>query len=183
METVPRPVFLYGTLCALPLLAWVLTGDATQVKEISALIRTAKVENVARYSLHGCDYPCAIREHGSYINGYFLQPQTLSQRKKLDDFEGEVYQVNPIQAMVLSHGGETVESLIEADIYLWNGDEDLVAYQSWDLEWFLQERLKDWIELFAGMEMVGGADFEELHRWILQLLRLFAQCLTSLVMG
>ncbi|KAK1490737.1 hypothetical protein CCUS01_14394, partial [Colletotrichum cuscutae] len=179
----PKTVFLYGTLCALPLLTWVLTGDATQVKEISALIRTAKVENVARYSLHGCDYSCAFREHGSYINGYLLQPQTLSQRKKLDDFEGEVYQVNPIQAMVLSHGGETVESLIEANIYLWNGDEDLVAYQSWDLEWFLQERLKDWVELFAGMEMVGGADFEELHRWILRLLRLSAQCLTSLVMG
>ncbi|KAL0778600.1 hypothetical protein CaCOL14_004858 [Colletotrichum acutatum] len=107
MATIPRPVFIY-------------------VEEVSALVRSAKVENVARYSLHGCDYLAAIREHGSSINGLLIQPQSLSQRKKLDDFEGEVYQTNLVQAMVLSYGGETVESLIEADIYLWNGDKDLV---------------------------------------------------------
>ncbi|KAK1984109.1 hypothetical protein LZ30DRAFT_712455 [Colletotrichum cereale] len=155
MTTVPRPVFVYGTLCAKPLLAWVLTGNATQIEEISALICPAKVENVARYSLYGCDYPAAVKEHGSSINGYLLRPQTLAQRKKLDDFEGEVYQVNTIQAMLFSHDGETVESLIEADIYLWDGDKDLVSTQSWDLEWFFQERLEDWICLFEGMEMVG----------------------------
>lgn len=158
MTTAPRLVFIYGTLCAQPLLAWVLTGDASQVEEISALIRSAKVENVARYSLHGCDYPGAIEERGSSINGYLLQPPTLSQRKKPGDFEGEVSQVNPIQVMMLSHRGKTVESSIEADIYLRNGDKFLVTNQSWDLKWFLQERLEDWIELSARMEMVGDGD-------------------------
>lgn len=45
--------------------------------------------------------------------------------------------------------------MIEADIYLWDGDKDLVSDQSWDLEWFLRETLEDWLDLFEGMEMVG----------------------------
>ncbi|KAH6889481.1 hypothetical protein B0T10DRAFT_488048 [Thelonectria olida] len=153
MATAPRPVFIYGTLCAKPLLAWVLTGDATRIEEISALIRTAKVNGIARHALHGCDYPAAIKEHSSSIDGYLVQPQTVSQRKKLDDFEGEVYQVHTVQAMLFH--SETVESFIEADIYLWNGNADQVSNKSWDLEWFIKERLEDWIDLFEGMEMVG----------------------------
>lgn len=158
MTAPPRPVFIYGTLCAKPLLAWVVTGNATQTDEITALICPAKVENIARYALHGRDYPAAIKEHASSIKGYLLQPQTLSQRRKLDDFEGEVYQVETVQVMRLGHDGETVESVVEADIYLWNGDKDMVSDQAWDLDWFLRESLEDWIDLFEGMEMVGDDD-------------------------
>ncbi|TQN66950.1 hypothetical protein CSHISOI_08492 [Colletotrichum shisoi] len=135
METIPKPIFIYGTRCAKPLLAWALTGDATKTEEMSALLRPAKVEDIARYALHGSDCPAA--------------------RKKLDDFEGEVYQTETVQARLLSDGSGTAESLVEADIYLWNGDKDLVSDKSWDLEWFVRERLEDWISLFEGMEMVG----------------------------
>ncbi|KAG9258053.1 uncharacterized protein F5Z01DRAFT_644984 [Emericellopsis atlantica] len=76
--TVPRPVFIYGTLCAKPLLAWALTGSAAHVDQITVLISPAKALNVARYSVHGCDYPAAIKKQGSYVTGYLLQPQTLS---------------------------------------------------------------------------------------------------------
>lgn len=158
MATILRPVFIYGTLCAKPLLAWALTGDATKTEEISALLRPAKVENIARYALHGLYYPAAIREPGSYIDGYLLQPKTCSQRKKLDDFEGEVYQTETVQARLLSDGSGNAESLIEADIYLWNGDKDLVSDKSWDLDWFVRERLEDWIGLFEGMELLGDDD-------------------------
>ncbi|KAJ0163212.1 hypothetical protein CTA2_3338 [Colletotrichum tanaceti] len=157
MATTPRPVFIYGTLCAKPLLAWALTGDATRTEETSALLRPAKVEGIARYALHGFDYPAAVRERGSCTYGYLLQPKTRSQRKKLDDFEGEAYQTETVQARLLSDESETqtAEGLIEADVYLWNGVRDLVSDKSWDLEWFVRERLEDWIDLFEGMEMVG----------------------------
>ena len=155
MADAPRLVFIYGTLCAEPLLAWVLTGDATQVDETSTLISPARADNVARYSLHGRDYPAAVKESSSSINGYLLQPQTLSQRKKLDDFEGEIYQVETVQVTQYRPDGETVEGVVEADMYLWNGDKELLSDQRWDLEWFRRERLEDWIDLFAGMEMVG----------------------------
>ncbi|WQF84616.1 Putative gamma-glutamyl cyclotransferase, protein AIG2 [Colletotrichum destructivum] len=155
MATIPKPVFIYGTLCAKPLLAWALTGDATKTEEISALLRPAKVENIARYALHGLDFPAAIREPGSCTDGYLFQPKTCSQRKKLDDFEGEVYQNETVQARLSSDESGNTASLIEADIYLWNGDKDLVSDKSWDLDWFVRERLEDWIGLFEGMEMVG----------------------------
>lgn len=156
MAEIPRPVFIYGTLCAKPLLAWVLTGNAAHVDKITTLLSPAKVENVARYSLHGCDYPAAIKEDGSSIHGYILQPKTLSQRRKLDDFAGEVYKVETVQAIQLGDDGEKVEGVVQADIYLWNGDKDMVSNEAWDFEWFIRERLEDWIDLFEGMEMVGG---------------------------
>jgi hypothetical protein len=39
--------------------------------------------------------------------------------------------------------------------YLWNGERDAVSADRWDLDTFIRERLDDWIELFAGMELVG----------------------------
>ncbi|KAK0385932.1 hypothetical protein NLU13_3755 [Sarocladium strictum] len=156
--SVPRPVFIYGTLCAKPLLAWVLTGSATQADEVASLIRPSKVDDVARYALHGRDYPAAVKKVGGSIHGFLLQPQTRSQRWKLDDFEGESYQIETVQARLLGDDGEICEDVIEADIYLWNGDTDLVSDLPWDLERFIRERLDDWIDLFEGMELVGDDD-------------------------
>lgn len=150
-----RPVFIYGTLCATQLLAWVLTGDQSRTDDITHLICPARVENIARHSLHGRDYPAAVKKPGSSITGYLLRPQTCSQRKKLDDFEGEVYQVIAMEVSLLDDTGEVAEAGIEADMYLWNGGEELVSDQAWDLQWFIRERLEDWLDLFEGMEMIG----------------------------
>lgn len=60
----PTPVFVYGTLYALPLLAEILTGDASQLSTIAPLIRPAKVNGVARYGLFGRDYPAAVECEG-----------------------------------------------------------------------------------------------------------------------
>jgi hypothetical protein len=77
-----------------------------------------------------------------------LCPQDKSQRKKLDDFEGEAYMVTPVQVTI-------VGQMVDADAYLWNGERDAVSADCWDLDTFIRERLDDWIELFAGMELVG----------------------------
>lgn len=154
----PRPVFIHGTLCATQLLAWVLTGDASRTDDIKHLICPARAENIARHSLHGRDYPAAVKEPGSFTTGYLLRPQTRSQRKKLDDFEGEAYQVTAIEVSLLDDTAEAVETGIGADIYIWNGEEHLVSDQAWDLQWFIRERLEDWLDLFGGMEMIGDVD-------------------------
>lgn len=150
-----RPIFIYGTLCARPLLAWVLTGDATQIDAVSRIIFRAHAEDVARYSLRGCDYPAAIREPGSTLRGYLLHPETTSQRRKLDDFEGEVYHVESVRVTILAEGNGKGQGKVDADIYLWKGDKSKLSGELWDLEWFIKERLEDWIDLFEGMEMTG----------------------------
>lgn len=56
----------------------------------------------------------------------------------------------PVQVTVVGEG-----QMVDADLYLWNGERNAVSMDHWDLDTFIQERLDDWIELFSGMELVG----------------------------
>ncbi|KAI2471367.1 hypothetical protein F4781DRAFT_122263 [Annulohypoxylon bovei var. microspora] len=152
----PRPVFLYGTLRAKSLLAWALTGDASDVSLASQLIQPAKVYGHARFALKYRDYPAAVKHApSSSIDGYLFIPETTSQRKKLDDFEGEAYKPAPVDVIVFDSNGSPREETVGADMYLWAGDEELLTAEPWVLEVFERERLEDWLGLFEGMELVG----------------------------
>ncbi|KAI0447040.1 AIG2-like protein [Xylaria telfairii] len=155
----PRPVFIYGTLRALPLLAWALTGDPSNISAVSKLIRPATIYGYARFSLKNCDYPAVIKhEPQSSVDGYLLTLETASQRKKLDDFEGEAYELGSVAVTVFGVDGNNQKKIIdivEADIYLWGGDANALTVSPWDLNSFEKERLGDWLDLFEGMELVG----------------------------
>ncbi|KAF5229266.1 hypothetical protein FANTH_14256 [Fusarium anthophilum] len=145
----PRPLFIYGTLRARPLLAWALTGDAANTELISALPRPAKVHGYARYTVRSRDYPTVVKKDGHEVDGDLLVLETKSMRRKLDDFEGETYTPTSVD-VVLDDG-----SVVEADMYVWAGHQDALTDEPWDLDIFVKERLKDWVGLFEGMEMVG----------------------------
>ena len=59
--------------------------------------------------------------------------------------------MTPVQVIVVGEEGH----MVDADVYLWNGERDAVSVDRWDLDTFIREHLNDWIELFAGMELVG----------------------------
>nr|CEG04997.1 unnamed protein product [Fusarium clavum]CEG05856.1 unnamed protein product [Fusarium clavum] len=145
----PRPLFVYGTLRALPLLAWAVTGDAANTSTVEKLAHPAKVHGYARYAVHHCDYPAVVKEESGVVDGYLLLLETKSQRRKLDDFEGEAYKVTSVN-VTLENG-----TIVEADMYLWNGDTEKLSDEPWELEGFINERLEDWLDLFEGMELVG----------------------------
>jgi gamma-glutamylcyclotransferase (GGCT)/AIG2-like uncharacterized protein YtfP len=161
----PRPLFIYGTLCALPLLAWAMTGEATRTADVSDLLQPAQVKGYKRVAVSHGDYPAAVEsDSGSSISGMLLKPATNSQRRKLDDFEGEAYKVTPVQVTVQqnqvadgwrSSNDTTSSEVVEADIYVWNGDAELLTSEPWDLQTFINERLEDWLDLFEGMELIG----------------------------
>ncbi|KAF5657172.1 hypothetical protein FDENT_14221 [Fusarium denticulatum] len=144
-----RPLFIYGTLRARPLLAWTLTGDAANTEPISALARPAKVSGYARYTVRSRDYPPIIKKDGHEVDGDLLILETKSQRKKLDDFEGEIHTATSVH-VVLEDG-----SVVEADMYVWAGDHDALSDEPWELDTFVKERLEDWLDLLEGMEMIG----------------------------
>ncbi|KAH8889174.1 hypothetical protein GQ53DRAFT_783139 [Thozetella sp. PMI_491] len=144
-ETQPRALFIYGTLCAKPLLAWVLTGDASNVSLVSSLASPACVIGFARQ-----DNACAI------VQGFVLQLETAAQRKKLDHFEGELYNPVPVIAYLTDDNGKPQEQTIDADMYLWDGDMEILSSELWNLEDFFTKRLEDWLDLFEGMEMMGN---------------------------
>ncbi|EWG45020.1 hypothetical protein FVEG_05964 [Fusarium verticillioides 7600] len=145
----PRLLFIYSTLHARPLLAWALTGDATNTELVSALTRPAKVHGYARYTVRSRDYPAVVKKDGHEVDGDLLVLETKSMRKKLDDFEGETYTATSID-VVLEDG-----SVLEADMYVWAGDQDALTNEPWELDTSVKERLEDWLDLFEGMEMIG----------------------------
>lgn len=152
-KIIPRPLFLYGTLRALPLLAWALTGDSARISDAIPLTLPATLTGFARFSVFGKDYPALVRHtESSIVDGLLLWPQTQSQRRKLDDFEGECYTITPIMAIVDRNGEQ---DFIDAEVYMWNGDTAELSQLPWDIAEFTRDRLDDWLDLFSGMELIG----------------------------
>ncbi|KAG7415155.1 hypothetical protein ACKAV7_006782 [Fusarium commune] len=147
-----RPLFIYGTLRAHLLVAWALTGDAANTEPISALASPATVRGYARYTVQSRDYPAVIKKNGHDVDGDLLILETKSLRKKLDDFEGEIYA--PTSVDVVLEDGNTVEG----DMYIWAGGGDALTDEPWELDTFVKERLEDWHDLFEGMEMIGEVE-------------------------
>lgn len=87
------------------------------------------------------------------LRGYVLRLESVTQRKKLENFEGEQYKPVHLTAQLMNDDGQ--DETIEADMYLWNGDMDVISSEPWDLDRFIAEHLEDWIDLFEGMEMIG----------------------------
>lgn len=119
----PRQMFLYGTLCALPLLAWALTGDSANVEVVRPMCQPGRVHGYARRSLYNKDFPAVIAAINDSVDGYIITFQNTSQWKKLDDFEGELYRPVLVTAEVGSVPGEAQATQTV----------DLVRYVS--LEW------------------------------------------------
>ncbi len=136
----------------MPLLAWAIAGDSQREDIVKPLVKPAHLNGYARFSLVDRDYPGVLKhEENSIVDGLLFFPQNESQRKKLDYFEGDEYVLTRVQVSVVNEGSE----MIDADVYLFNGDSNEILGQPWDLENFVCERLDDWIEIFAGMRLVG----------------------------
>ena len=170
----PRPLFLYGALRALPLLAWAVTGDPAKVDVVKPLVQAARIRGTeyARFALHGRDYPAVVKiEHVDasaqvhVVDRLLFRPHNWAQRKKMDDFEAEAYQAVQVDVEVASARTAIIDSdskgvgsdmeIVRADMYVWNAAPDDVSEEEWDFEAFVRERLDDWLELFGGMKLVG----------------------------
>ncbi|OAA66407.1 AIG2-like protein [Akanthomyces lecanii RCEF 1005] len=128
----PRPLFIYGTLCAKPLLAWVVTGDSTVVAQIEHMLKPALARKYIRLAVKNCDYPAVIQSsnHSDYVDGYLLQVDTPSRRKKLDSFEGDTYVAEATTVSVLDWNDRPSGEKVEAEVYLWQGGKDLLSSKS-----------------------------------------------------
>jgi gamma-glutamylcyclotransferase (GGCT)/AIG2-like uncharacterized protein YtfP len=143
------PIFVYGTLMAAPLLAWVLTGDASKSDESLAQRKPGRITGFTRRSILGLDYPALIRGDASAtVDGFVVYPKSRSEWTKLDTFEGDAY----TRILVAVDVGGKIEL---ADTYVWAGDLDMLGEDDWSLAVFESEHLEDWLKLFVGIELIG----------------------------
>lgn len=147
----PRPLFVYGPLCAAELLAWALTGDTSNTSTAAALVqpRPARVYKFRCVAHRTRDIPCAVQDRNGFIQGFLLQPMNIAQRKKLDDFERGSHRMVSVSVFMPS-GHE-----VEADMFIWDGDSALATNAPWSFEAFKREGLQEWIDTYQGMEIIG----------------------------
>lgn len=151
-ELEPHGIFVYGTLMAEEFLFWVLTGTFGNYNSIVSLRQHATLSHYRHVAVNHGDYPALISgDVSDKVEGFLINPSNKSQRKKMDDFEGENYSRQCVDVK-LAQSGLTVR----ACVYVWQDSLDkLLPYRDWSFSFFKEHRLQDWIDLFDGMELCG----------------------------
>lgn len=96
---------------------------------------------------HG-DYPAVIKGTSSdEVAGFLIIPNSPSQWKKIDDFEGEVYRRHCVQICLTQS-----DTTVAADVCLWAHDLEMMLEEDkeWSFPYFKENRLQDWLELLTG---------------------------------
>ncbi|KAF8899505.1 hypothetical protein CPB84DRAFT_1709637 [Gymnopilus junonius] len=162
-QPTPRPLFLYGTLRALQLLACVLTSDPEELDQIRPLIQPAILRGYSCVSIVGKEFPALVvvsddtnEKSLVHVDGLLLRPQTDLQRRKIHDFMGSAFKVIKVEPLVIlkkkEHGVQIEEKVkVDADVYLWNGHLELVKGKPWSFTRFERENLAGWLEIYSGM--------------------------------
>ncbi|OAA57533.1 AIG2-like protein [Niveomyces insectorum RCEF 264] len=154
------PIFFYGPLCALPLLSWVLTGSTDNAQAVALRVTRARVTGYARFAIHKRAYPAAVKragDPGAFIDGIIMRPQSREEWQRLDDFEGDMYAPTRVVEKRLDFDDQPTEETAEANMYVWEGGMDVLSSEPWELSRFVKKRLRDWLELFEGLERVSNA--------------------------
>lgn len=86
MDAKPTPLIVYGPLCAMPLLAWVLKGATKNIAEIKHMFRPARIYGFSRRALHNRMSPGAIwsSDRNEIVVGYVVAVDDMAQRHKLN---------------------------------------------------------------------------------------------------
>mmetsp|Transcript_27564 Transcript_27564/g.38055 ORF Transcript_27564/g.38055 Transcript_27564/m.38055 type:complete len:150 (-) Transcript_27564:190-639(-) len=126
-------VFVYGSLLA-PEVLQVLLGRKPQSK-------TAVLSGYQRFAIKGRPYPAIVKAVDCCVYGQVFDCLTVSERKVFDLFEGDAYNLTPVQVK-LEENGETAA----AQVYVYvEHTQDLCG--EWDYESFRQISLKDYVEM------------------------------------
>lgn len=99
----------------------------------------AVVHGFTCYAVKNGDYPAAVEspeDPYSSIDGYLIELKTASQRRKQDKSEGELYAATTVMASVLDANNIPTGHTVEADMYVWNGDMEMLSVEPWDLDFF-----------------------------------------------
>ena len=142
------------------LLSWLLTGSAANAEKIIHLCRRYPIAlyGYRRVAVKHADYPALIPSPslGDSVAGYLIYPRGETDRKKIDDFEGESYCRQIVSVNLQDDDGGAGGSRVQAYAYIWAGETDVLwGEREWVFERFRERRLEDWIDSFVGMEMIG----------------------------
>ena len=153
---IPNPVFIYASQHTMVELSWVFTRQTFSNDEAPAEVNPARLWGYKLLKVRGTDRPVLVMQHpDSYVDGFFIRPQSTTQQQKLDEFAGD--SCNMDAEIVLLHqngpeeyvGGkrvyiETHVFQTPAEIYVWGGDTETLLDEEWTMGTLDSRCLNDW---------------------------------------
>jgi gamma-glutamylcyclotransferase (GGCT)/AIG2-like uncharacterized protein YtfP len=110
--------------------------------------RRASIRDYARFKVKGESYPGIIYQEGALTNGIiYLDVDALS-LKRLDEFEGEMYERVSVQAETDQGESFTAETYV-----IKHEHRGLLSSEPWDLEEFEKDHLKEFMASYKGFSL------------------------------
>jgi gamma-glutamylcyclotransferase (GGCT)/AIG2-like uncharacterized protein YtfP len=134
-----RPMFVYGSLMNEMVFSKV-TGIAMPKPTPGSL------EHYRRVQVKGKPYPACYYQKNASVQGYVVSIDSEAILCKLDQFESDLYKRITVPV-------NTIDGMIEADVYIWNKAEALLNDKEWSYEEFVRDRLPHWDEVQAESDL------------------------------
>jgi gamma-glutamylcyclotransferase (GGCT)/AIG2-like uncharacterized protein YtfP len=134
-------LFTYGSLM-IPSVMHAVTG-----REFRA--EGACLRNYARFKVKGEFYPGIIHQRVAFTDGIMYFGVDAGSLKRLDEFEGEVYERVPVQVESGQGGAVTAETYVIKPEH-----RDLLSSEPWDLEEFEKNHLKEFMATYKGFSLL-----------------------------
>jgi gamma-glutamylcyclotransferase (GGCT)/AIG2-like uncharacterized protein YtfP len=108
----------------------------------------ASLRDYARFKLKGESYPGIIYHEGAFTDGIIYLDLDALSLKRLDGFEGEMYE--RVSVRVETDQGE----LFTAETYVIKREHcNLLSFEPWDLEEFEKDHLKEFMASYKGFSL------------------------------
>lgn len=160
-----RTAFFYGTLMAPQVLHRVCHGSTSPSNAIYAIhnLKTtpAILHDYRRHRVRYADYPAILPVSGSTIRGTYVTGLTDADIWRLDIFEGSEYRRDKVKARLLTKVGDEAGEgnlegeEVEAETYVWIGNEEDLEDQEWDFKEFQREKMRFWVGSEGAGEYAG----------------------------
>jgi gamma-glutamylcyclotransferase (GGCT)/AIG2-like uncharacterized protein YtfP len=138
-------IFTYGSLM-FPSVMKAVTG-----REFPS--RKARVKNYARFQVTGESYPGLTPLEGAVTEGVLYIGVDVLSVRRLDDFEGEIYERSEISADTLDG-----ESLIAHAYVIKAQYRDRLSSEPWDPEHFKKADLRGFMASYQGFDRTDPSD-------------------------
>lgn len=115
-------------------------------------ITPAMLRDFQRHRVRHADYPAIIPDAGSEVRGTLVTGLTDADLWRLDIFEGDEYQRQPVRVRPLPAAGEDREDRqerlrneVEAETYVWIAGKGRLEEREWDFDEFRREKMRNWV--------------------------------------
>ncbi|KAL4432856.1 hypothetical protein ABPG77_008182 [Micractinium sp. CCAP 211/92] len=142
--------FVYGTL----MYPEVLTALIQRVPRMEPAV----IHGFQRYRIRGQVFPGTIRSTapGAQVQGLVLFDLQPNELEVLDEFEGEEYFKEGVEARLLQSG-----TALHTTVYLWQDRLRPLLFGEWDPQEFREERLGSYVKMCRGF----AADIHAQRGW------------------